>query len=87
VLLFALDHSNIRGGGNGCPSGNAAPLTKSQEQLMTDEHATQIVSARDIALIEKYKIEPPERIRADGLAQFRKTDGELARDDLQLMRE
>jgi hypothetical protein len=46
---------------------------------MTDEHATQIVSARDIALLEKYKIERTERIRADGLAQFRKTDGELAR--------
>jgi hypothetical protein len=46
---------------------------------MADEHATQIVSVRDIALLEKYKIERAERIRADVLAQFRKTDGELAR--------
>jgi hypothetical protein len=79
VLLLAVDYSKIRGGGNGCPSGNAAPLTKSQEHLMTDDHTTQILSARDIALLEKYKIERAERIRADRFAQFRKADGELAR--------
>jgi len=59
-------------------SHNAAPLTKSQEQLMTDEHSTQTLSARDIALLEKYKVERAKRIRADGLAQFRRTDDEFA---------
>jgi cyclohexanone monooxygenase len=59
-------------------SHNAAPLTKSQEQSMTDEHSTQTLSARDIALLEKYKAERAKRIRADGLAQFRRTDDEFA---------
>ena len=47
-------------------SHNAAPLTKSQEQLKTDEHSTHSLSARDIALLEKYKAERAKRIRADG---------------------
>ena len=45
---------------------------------MTDEHSTQTLSARDIALLEKYKVERAKRIRADGLAQFRRTDDEFA---------
>jgi hypothetical protein len=76
----------LRGGHGNAPrmrilkmsSRNAAPLTRSQEELVTDEHTTQTLSARDIALLEKYKLERDKRIRADGLAQFRRTDGELA---------
>ena len=45
---------------------------------MTDEHAPQTLSARDLALLDKYDAERAKRIRADGLAQFRRTDGEFA---------
>jgi cyclohexanone monooxygenase len=40
---------------------------------------SEILSERDTALLEKYKQERAKRIRADGLAQFRKTEGEFAR--------
>jgi cyclohexanone monooxygenase len=40
---------------------------------------SEILSERDTALLEKYQQERAKRIRADGLAQFRKTDGQFAR--------
>ncbi|RQS67023.1 NAD(P)/FAD-dependent oxidoreductase [Burkholderia sp. Bp8963] len=40
---------------------------------------TELLSEREAALLEKYKEERAKRIRTDGLAQFRKTEGEFAR--------
>jgi len=47
---------------------------------MTDErpHQTPSLSPKDAALLAKYRAERAKRIRADGNAQYRKTDGEFA---------
>jgi cyclohexanone monooxygenase len=37
------------------------------------------LTTQDRALLEKYEVERNKRIRSDGVAQFRKTEGELAR--------
>ena len=37
------------------------------------------LTAHDAALLEKYKVERDKRVRADGVDQFRKTEGEFAR--------
>ena len=52
--------------------------TESQAGVTTGERETQTLSGREAALLEKYKVERAKRIRADGLAQFRKSEGELA---------
>ncbi|HEX8030140.1 MAG TPA: NAD(P)/FAD-dependent oxidoreductase [Vicinamibacterales bacterium] len=40
---------------------------------------TELLSEREAALLQKYKEERAKRIRADGIAQFRITEGEFAR--------
>jgi cyclohexanone monooxygenase len=45
---------------------------------MTSEVQTNSLSAHDTAILEKYRAERAKRIRADGNAQYRKTEGELA---------
>ena len=40
---------------------------------------SQTMSAGEMALLDKYKAERAKRIRADGLAQYRRTDDEFAR--------
>jgi hypothetical protein len=61
------------------PIRDPALPAKSQAGVIADERETQTLSERDAALLEKYKIERAKRIRRDGLAQFRKSEGELAR--------
>src|ERR1700736_5223065 len=46
---------------------------------MNAELPTQTLSAREKALLERYRTERAKRIRSDGVAQFRKTEGEFAR--------
>jgi cyclohexanone monooxygenase len=46
--------------------------------MMTAERPPQTLSPHDSALLEKYRAERAKRIRADGNAQYRKTEGELA---------
>lgn len=46
---------------------------------VTKTIGSQALTAQDTALLEKYKVERDKRIRSDGIGQFRKTEGELAR--------
>jgi cation diffusion facilitator CzcD-associated flavoprotein CzcO len=41
--------------------------------------ANQVLSDRDGALLEKYRVERAKRLRADGVSQFQKTEGDFAR--------
>jgi cyclohexanone monooxygenase len=43
------------------------------------ESTKEALSADELALLQRYKAERDKRIRSDGVAQFRKTEGEFAR--------
>ncbi|MDB6158927.1 MAG: putative monooxygenase [Gammaproteobacteria bacterium] len=60
------------------PIRDPALQTESQAGKTTGEHETQTLSGHEAALLEKYRIERAKRIRTEGLAQFRKSEGELA---------
>jgi cyclohexanone monooxygenase len=45
---------------------------------MTADRPTHALSSQDTELLEKYRAERAKRIRADGNAQYRKTEGEFA---------
>jgi cyclohexanone monooxygenase len=59
-------------------SSDAAPDEIARTESMSAEHTTQTLSAEDTALLERYRAERAKRIRSDGVAQYRKTEGELA---------
>jgi cyclohexanone monooxygenase len=59
-------------------SRNAAPPDGLQPAGNSGETTSQALSARELALLEKYKLERNKRMRADGVAQFREIKGELA---------
>ena len=44
---------------------------------MAAESAMQIVSDKDLALLEKYQVERAKRLRSDGVAQYQATEGEF----------
>jgi cation diffusion facilitator CzcD-associated flavoprotein CzcO len=44
---------------------------------MAAESAMQILTDKDLALLEKYRVERAKRLRADGVAQYQATDGEF----------
>jgi cyclohexanone monooxygenase len=60
-------------------SGLAAPEGLAGGESMNTERTTHNLSAQENALLERYRTERAKRIRSDGVAQFRKTEGEFAR--------
>jgi cyclohexanone monooxygenase len=60
------------------PSRDVRVLTNLQNEPLTAEPVAQGQSAQDAAIIEKYKVERAKRIRSDGVAQYRKTEGKFA---------
>src|ERR1700687_1335500 len=60
-------------------SADTAPAKLLGRTTMNAELPTQTLSARETDLLERDRTERSKRSRSDGVAQFRKTEGEFAR--------
>src|SRR3984893_4112041 len=60
-------------------SKDALPDEPAGGESMNNERTTHSLSEQDKALLERYRTERAKRIRSDGIAQLRKTEGEFAR--------